>query len=207
MTDLEKILSNLVKFPQKLVGIDIPSMCFSTSTDLPELEFRLTTVPDYKSNYKPQKDPDDDIPFCDMLCSECTACNAYEEDLPAWGIPDVEYIIFNPPATIVFWEDGTKTVVKAMEGEKFEKYAGFMAACMKKMFGSTSRAKAIMNECDEDNWKQIIEDEKAKKAETAKKKQEKTKTVSIEELASAFTDAIKAIVNPTKEQYNGTPSE
>ena len=34
-----------------------------------------------------------------------------------------------------------------MDGEKYERYAGFIAACAKKMFGSTSRAKAIMEEC------------------------------------------------------------
>ncbi len=77
---------------------------------------------------------DDEFPFCDD----------YEPDM--WGIPDIDRVVFSGPATIVFWMDGTKTVVKCMEDEKFERYAGFAAACMKKMFGSTSRAKAIMNE-------------------------------------------------------------
>lgn len=206
MTDLEKILSNLVKFPQKLVGIEIPQMtCMSTNKDLPEIEFRFTTVPDYHSDYKPPKDPDDDIPFCDMVCSECDMCNSYEEDFPAWGIPDVEYIIFNPPATIVFWEDGTKTVVKAMEGEKFEKYAGFMAACMKKMFGSTSRAKAIMNECDEDNWKQMVEDQKPKNPEP-KQKPKKEKNISVSDLTEAFSYVLKQFAD-RKEEKDGTPTE
>lgn len=110
---------------------------------------------------------DDDIPFGEeededlcknySSCSECPVqyecdecaqvdldCEEYEPDM--WGIPDIDRIVFSGPATIVFWMDGTKTVVKCMEGEKFERYAGFAAACMKKMFGSTSRAKAIMNE-------------------------------------------------------------
>ena len=30
-------------------------------------------------------------------------------------IPDIKKVIFNPPATIVLWADGTKTVVKAQE--------------------------------------------------------------------------------------------
>ena len=66
----------------------------------------------------------------------------YEPDM--WGIPDIDHIVFSEPATIVFWADGTKTVCKCMEGEKYERYAGFMACCMKKMFGSTSRAKSVM---------------------------------------------------------------
>ena len=108
-------------------------------------------------------DDEEDVPFseepCDGECDECSYiyecdCDAeavieeYEDDEPdCWGIPDIDRVVFSEPATIVFWTDGTKTVVKCMPGEKFEKYAGFMAACMKKMFGSTSRAKAIMNEC------------------------------------------------------------
>ena len=31
-----------------------------------------------------------------------------------------------------------------MKGEKYERYAGFAAACMKKLFGSTLHAKVIM---------------------------------------------------------------
>lgn len=43
-------------------------------------------------------------------------------------------VIFNPPATIVFWEDGEKTVVKCGEGEVFDKEKrfgyGILQTCM-----------------------------------------------------------------------------
>ena len=58
-------------------------------------------------------------------------------------IPYVKRVVYNAPATIVFWQDGTKTVVKCMDGEPFEKYAGFCAALAKKVFGSTSKAKKV----------------------------------------------------------------
>ena len=58
-------------------------------------------------------------------------------------IPAVKRIVYHDPATIVFWQDGTKTVVKCMDGEPFEKYAGFCAALAKKVFGSTSKAKKV----------------------------------------------------------------
>lgn len=48
-------------------------------------------------------------------------------------------IVFNPPATIVFWKDGTKTVVKCSEGEPFSEYAGFCAALTKKIFGHNNQ--------------------------------------------------------------------
>ena len=57
--------------------------------------------------------------------------------------PVVKRIVYHDPATIVFWQDGTKTVVKCMDGEPFEKYAGFCAALAKKVFGSTSKAKKV----------------------------------------------------------------
>lgn len=48
----------------------------------------------------------------------------------------VKKVIFNPPATIVYWFDGTKTIVKAQDGEIFDKEKGFAMACAKKFFGN-----------------------------------------------------------------------
>lgn len=56
-------------------------------------------------------------------------------------VPD--RIIFNPPATIVFWKDGSKTVVKCAEGEKFDPYTGFCYAFTKHCLGNLSRIKKI----------------------------------------------------------------
>lgn len=41
-------------------------------------------------------------------------------------------------ATIVFWEDGTKTVVKPMEGTQRSDYDAFTAALAKKIYGTNS---------------------------------------------------------------------
>ena len=45
---------------------------------------------------------------------------------------DIKKVIFNPPATIVFWTDGTKTVVKAHD-EPFDQEKGIAMALVKKM--------------------------------------------------------------------------
>lgn len=57
---------------------------------------------------------------------------------PAYRYPKtyVERAIFNDPATIVFWRDGTKTVVKAQKGEKYDPEKGLAMAFSKKMFGN-----------------------------------------------------------------------
>ena len=60
------------------------------------------------------------------------------EERPLHVVPKVKRILFNPPATVVFWEDGTKTVVKCMEGETFSPYYGFIAALAKKIYGSNN---------------------------------------------------------------------
>ncbi len=52
-------------------------------------------------------------------------------------------VIFNNPATIVYWQDGTKTVVKASD-ETYDPEAGFTSALAKKIFGSRNRYKKII---------------------------------------------------------------
>lgn len=50
--------------------------------------------------------------------------------------PDsIKKVIYNDPATIIFWSDDTKTVVKCMENEDYDPEKGFMAAVTKKVFG------------------------------------------------------------------------
>ena len=50
--------------------------------------------------------------------------------------PEIKNVIFNPPATIVFWDDGTKTVVKAQNNEHFDPEKGLSMAIAKKHFGN-----------------------------------------------------------------------
>lgn len=47
----------------------------------------------------------------------------------------VEKVIFNDPATIILWKDGTKTVVKS-HGEDYDPEKGFAMAVAKKVFGN-----------------------------------------------------------------------
>ena len=55
---------------------------------------------------------------------------------PIHNIPDIKRVIFNYPATIVFWADGTKTIVKRKEGDQWDPHAGISAAIAKKFFGN-----------------------------------------------------------------------
>lgn len=45
----------------------------------------------------------------------------------------IKKVIFSDPATIVLWNDGTKTVVKTQNGDPYDPEKGLAMACMRKM--------------------------------------------------------------------------
>lgn len=51
----------------------------------------------------------------------------------------IKKVIFNDPATIVLWADGTKTVVKCQDGDVFDPEKGLAMAISKKCFGNMGR--------------------------------------------------------------------
>lgn len=54
-------------------------------------------------------------------------------------IPEIVDVIFNDPATIVFWSDNTKTVVKTQDGEPYDPEKGMAMAFCKKLMGNNKR--------------------------------------------------------------------
>lgn len=58
----------------------------------------------------------------------------------------IKDVIFSDPATVVFWSDGTKTVVKTRGGEKYDKEKGLAMAIIKKIAGNTSNYYNIFKE-------------------------------------------------------------
>lgn len=141
---------------------------------------------------------DPPAPYGDDCCGySCESCG-YDPDAFAFGIPGIDRILFNDPATIVFWEDGTKTVVKCMAGEKFERYAGFAAAVLKKMFGSTSAAKSFMNGMDDTvPAKHDPEPSPEKPKQNTKDKRLSEKDLAV--MAAIGYAAAKVLANKTKE--------
>lgn len=54
----------------------------------------------------------------------------------------IKKVIFSDPATIVLWEDGTKTIVKTQKGDVYDPEKGLAMACMRK----------ILNKKDYHKW-------------------------------------------------------
>ena len=58
----------------------------------------------------------------------------------------IKDVIFSDPATVVFWSDGTKTVVKTRGGERYDKEKGLAMAIVKKITGNTGNYYEIFKE-------------------------------------------------------------
>ena len=68
--------------------------------------------------------------------------------IPPEKLIDVRRIIKNGKATIVFWNDHTKTVVLRKEGEEDDIYHAFCSALAKKIFGNNSQIKKIISQVE-----------------------------------------------------------
>lgn len=56
-------------------------------------------------------------------------------EVPA-AVPEIKNVIFNDPATIVLWEDGTKTIVKCQDGDTYSEELGLAMCIAKKALGN-----------------------------------------------------------------------
>ena len=75
------------------------------------------------------------------------------DSLQTWGkdigfIEDVhaEKVIFNGPATVTFFTDGSKTVTKAKDGDEFDPLFGLMACALRKVGNNRIRVDAWEDE-------------------------------------------------------------
>lgn len=84
-------------------------------------------------------------PYLDEIVFDAQ-CKAEEVDeIPSFNrsiiapkqtyLPWPKDVIFNAPATIVLWDDGSKTVVKCMDGEEFNPEVGLAMCFCKKVMG------------------------------------------------------------------------
>lgn len=58
----------------------------------------------------------------------------------------IKKVIFHDPATIVLWEDGTKTVVKCQEGDTYSKEIGLAMCMLKKYMGNKGNFNNVFKE-------------------------------------------------------------
>lgn len=68
----------------------------------------------------------------------------------------IKKVIFNDPATIIFWSDGTKTVVKCSEGDEFDKEKGILYASLKKFCNGIEYNNILKNIGSFGDWNDFL---------------------------------------------------
>lgn len=73
----------------------------------------------------------------DLLCKEV---GKEKKNMPVDHnrvyVPSIKKVIFNNPATVVIWNDGTKTTVKCSERDEYSEEVGLAMCISKKALGN-----------------------------------------------------------------------
>ena len=130
--DCTLIMKNGTKIPATIDYIE------TTSSDtFPKFEGHITGTAkvSYRSLYDIRNDAEvDKYCYNDVIATRDFLNSMY--GIGSLRIPEIKNVIFNDPATIVFWEDGTKTVVKCQDGDEFDPEKGLTMAIAKKAYGN-----------------------------------------------------------------------
>ena len=138
---------------RRLVNITFASHCDETSFEFDRYDIELNMI-DFESIERrllnefgiSKKKRDDAMRYVDMLGN--LPYNRPEElrkSLEAYRMK-IEKVIFNNPATIVMWADGTKTIVKCQEGDEFDPEKGLAMAIAKKALGNQGNYYEVLKE-------------------------------------------------------------
>ena len=103
----------------------------------------------------------------------------------------IKNVIFNDPATIVFWADGSKTVVKCQEGDVFDKEKGLAMAISKRALGDKGRY------CEE--FKKWIPEIEEAKVETEVFFDDSNLRIALEKAGKTFNEAAQKIISTVHE--------
>ena len=98
---------------------------------------------DYCDDYYFLDEDEYNMRCVDPSGNNCRAIPYINADWVNYNIRDV---IFNNPATIVFGEDGTKTVTNCQEGDGYNKEFGLMACIIKYLTGNNGRWNEIFKD-------------------------------------------------------------
>lgn len=86
-------------------------------------------------------------PTGDPFANGWNAAMQYMKEHPTLPtLPLPVNVIFHNPATIVYWSDGTKTVVKCQPGDTFSAETGLTTAMLKKYMGNDNTFNRVINE-------------------------------------------------------------
>lgn len=135
---------NGIKVPVRLTQIDhhygepssfVAEEMFMTEKDQQKFLYDFLKL---DNSYIEKHYINNDIATTKTLASRSVTCQV--------GIPGIKNVMFNYPATIVFWKDGTKTVVKCQGDEVYDPEKGLAMAIIKKLYGNKGRYFNVISE-------------------------------------------------------------
>lgn len=122
-------MENLINSPnQKLIGDLRGGYVYAADTDKPELMYAATEIS--KANRR-ATEAENHLEALKYAVNDVFGVAELHRKMAL----EIKKVIFNNPATIVLWTDGTKTVVKA-KNEEFDPEKGLAMAIVKKAFGN-----------------------------------------------------------------------
>lgn len=105
-------------------------------------------------------------------------------------ISEIKDVIYNPPATIVHWMDGEKTVVQVQEGDTYDPEKGLLLAFAKRLFGNDNTFNKVMHKwCNVEEINRTLELRELKKI----KKQANATKKRAEKLITDLDESIREI--------------
>lgn len=132
-------------------------------------------------------------PFDEPTKLELTTYLCYPYRYPAKPKLSITNVIFNPPATIVYWSDHTKTVVKCDTSlEKYDPEKGLAMAISRKLLGDNKREyyNTFLH------WLKRYD----------KQPEEETTTVTVEVDGREFSKVVTEAINEPRKRRNRIPS-
>lgn len=132
--NFDELESNM--FERKYMGQLITSSTVSTiKTNLDYLEYKMTspTLEDAYDIVEMYKQYHDEY---QQYLKNLELQKKQQQNASLRG--RIKNVVFNKKATIVFWSDGTKTVVKKQKGDKYNKEVGLAMAMAKKFYENTN---------------------------------------------------------------------
>lgn len=79
-------------------------------------------------------------------CASCSSTSASSINYRGTVKVAVKKVIYNDPATIVYWSDNTRTVVKCQPGDTFDPKLGFLLAVLKRSCGNKGNYNELLKE-------------------------------------------------------------
>lgn len=142
-----KIYNNISSYSACVVAVKFPNMCNNNSTHgvfyfeigdiIAGVDLTQQKEIKHKENPYAKIGPKYNYVTKPDMCGKLY----YDQDMARNNavirsvIAEIKTVKFNPPATIIFWKDGTKTVVKA-DNEEFDPEKGMAMAICKKVMGN-----------------------------------------------------------------------